>query len=70
MSESERVGPIPPYGVAIHDAISSGDLGTMKDAAAQAHAYLSHVDEVKAALSKLETEITAYSAKGSPLAKK
>ena len=62
MSDSERVGPIPPYGVAIHDAISGGDLSVMKTVAEQAR---SHVDEVMAALAKLEAEITRCSGKDS-----
>jgi hypothetical protein len=46
--------PIPPYGVAIHQAISDGDLENMRTVAADAEA---HVSEVTEALSKLRQEI-------------
>jgi len=57
MSESNRAGPIPPYGVAIHEAIRSGDVGAMKKVAEEAKAYITHAKEVEAALEKLTAEI-------------
>ena len=47
-------GPLPPYGVAIQDAIASGDVATMKRAE---EAAVAHVDEVQRALGALRGEL-------------
>jgi len=46
--------PIPPYGVAIHEAIATGDVSRMKQAAQDAE---NHIAEVRAALDKLYAEM-------------
>ncbi len=46
-----RPGAIPPYGVAIRDAIARGDANEMKNVAAAARKYLS---DVQSALDKLD----------------
>jgi uncharacterized protein DUF1843 len=48
---------IPPYGVAIHQAISAGDLRAMREVQARAEEYLRNADEVKPALESLRAEI-------------
>lgn len=50
-------GPIKPYGVAIQQAVASGDLEQMKAAAARAEEWLSEVGDVSAALEHLRIEI-------------
>lgn len=47
-------GVVPPYGVAIQEAIASGDVATMRRAEAAA---TSHLDEVQRALAALRGEI-------------
>jgi len=49
--------PIPPYGVAIHDAIASGDVGQMQKTAADAETYLKEYGEIGDGLKKLNAEI-------------
>jgi peptidase E len=49
---------LPPYGVAIHQAVASGDLAQMKAAAQQAEAYLQEWGNVPAALESLKLEIS------------
>lgn len=49
--------PIPPYGVAIQQAIVSGDLSKMKETAQQAEEHLKNVGDVSAALQVLKVEI-------------
>ena len=60
-SEMARIdngpNPVPPYGVAIHEAISSGDLNRMKAVAAEAEAWLKQRGNVSAALQALKNEI-------------
>lgn len=46
-----RPGALPPYGVAIRDAIARGDAQEMKAVSASARKYLS---DVQAALDKLD----------------
>jgi hypothetical protein len=58
-AEIERLGGrpaviVPLYGVPIHDAIASGDVGKMKEMAQQAEAYLKQADEVRSALADLQ----------------
>jgi Domain of unknown function (DUF1843) len=48
---------IPPYGVAIHDAIASGDADQMKKVAADAESYLKEYGEIGDGLKKLHAEI-------------
>ena len=45
------------YGVAIHDAIASGDLNRMKAVAAETQAWLKQRGNVSAALQALKNEI-------------
>ena len=47
-------GRLPPYGIAIRQAIARGDLAEMKKVAAQAR---KHISEVTAALAALEKKI-------------
>lgn len=49
--------PVPPYGVAIRDAIASGDTGKMHDAAADADRYLRELGDVASALKDLHAAI-------------
>lgn len=49
---------VPPYGVAIHDAIASGDVGQMKSVAADAEKYLMEYGEIGDGLRKLKSEIS------------
>jgi hypothetical protein len=49
---------LPPYGVAIHEAVASGDLARMKAAAQLAEAYLQEWGNVPAALEGLKIEIS------------
>jgi hypothetical protein len=48
---------IPPYGVAIHEAVVSGDLQKMKAAEAAAALYLKEHGNISAALESLRMEI-------------
>jgi len=48
---------ITPYGVAIHDAIASGDVGQMQKTAADAESYLKEYGEIGDSLKKLKAEI-------------
>jgi len=47
-------GPLPPYGIAIRQAIKRGNLAEMKKLAAQAR---KHISDVTAALAALEKKI-------------
>jgi hypothetical protein len=49
-SAAARTGALPPYGVAIRDAIARGDQAEMRRVAASARKHLS---DVQAALDKL-----------------
>ena len=44
MNQESRQAVIPPYGVAIHDAIIDGDLRTMKALLSRAEAVLDEQD--------------------------
>ena len=48
---------VPPYGVAIHQAIASGDLGRMKALVAETEDYLRQTGDVRVALDQLRLEI-------------
>lgn len=50
-SGASKAGALPPYGSAIRDALTRGDAGEMKQAAASARKYLR---EVTAAADKLD----------------
>jgi hypothetical protein len=49
-----RIGPVPPYGDPIREAIAGGDLRNMKAVAARAR---KHLAEVEGALKKLDGAI-------------
>jgi hypothetical protein len=49
--------PVPPYGVAIHDAIASGDVAQMNKVASDAESYLKEYGEIGDGLKKLRAEI-------------
>lgn len=49
---------IPPYGVAIQQAVASGDLAKMREAAQQAEAYVKEWGDVSSALEVLKLEIS------------
>jgi hypothetical protein len=55
--------PVPPYGVAIHEAIASGDPATMRRAETSA---VNHLSDVQQALGALRGEL-ARSAGGGPV---
>lgn len=44
---------IPPYGVAIHEAIASGDRARMEQVANEAEEWLRQAEQVRAALAEL-----------------
>jgi hypothetical protein len=48
---------VPPYGVAIHNAIARGDLAEMKRVADEAEKYLRETGDLRSALSQLKIEI-------------
>jgi len=58
MAKTRKGGPIPPYGVAIQEAIKSGDAAVMAKVAIQAQEYLAHADQVKLELDKLKGRLT------------
>jgi hypothetical protein len=49
--------PVPPYGVAIHNAIARGDLAQMKRVAEEAEKYLRETGDIRSALTQLKIEI-------------
>jgi len=49
--------PVPPYGIAIQQAVASGDLKQMKQTAAAAEQHLKDHGDVRAALAVLKIEI-------------
>jgi hypothetical protein len=48
---------IKPYGVAVTDAIASGDLARLKEAEAAAEAHLQEYGDIPALLAVLKVEI-------------
>lgn len=48
---------VKPYGVAIQQAIATGDLGRMREAKAQAEQWLADQDGLRTALQALQAEI-------------
>ena len=53
---------VPPYGVAIHQAIATGDLARMREMAKQAQHWLAEHGDISAALETLKTEIARLEA--------
>ena len=49
--------PVPPYGVAIQDAIASGDVDKMRQVAADAESYLREYGEIGDGLKKLRAAL-------------
>jgi hypothetical protein len=49
--------PMPPYGVAIHQAIASGDLDRMRALVAETEDYLRQTGDVRVALDQLRLEL-------------
>ncbi len=49
--------PVPPYGVAIHNAIARGDLAEMKQVVEEAEKYLQETGDLRSALTQLKIEI-------------
>ena len=56
------MNPVPPYGIAIQQAVASGDLAQMKKAAADAEKHLHDHGDVRAALEALKLEIAKLEA--------
>jgi hypothetical protein len=54
------VGPVPPYGPPIQEAIAKGDLAKMKQVAADAEQHLQQAGDVRAALEYLKIEIARH----------
>ncbi len=54
---------VKPYGVAIQQAVASGNLAQMKAAAAAAEAYLNQHGKITAALEVLKLEIAKLEAR-------
>lgn len=50
-------GPVPPYGVAIQEAVASGDVSRMKQVAQQAEEFVAKWGNIPAALEALKLEI-------------
>lgn len=51
-------GPVPPYGVAIQEAVASGDLAKMREVAQQAEQYVREWGNISAAFEVLKLEIS------------
>lgn len=49
--------PVPPYGVAIQEAIASGDVERMRQVAQEAEAWLKQAEEIRPALEALRAEL-------------
>jgi hypothetical protein len=56
---------VPPYGVAIHQAISSGDVERMRALVTETEDYLRKAGDVSAALEMLKLEIARAEARRS-----
>jgi len=54
---------VPPYGVAIHQAIASGNLDQMKRVAKEAETHLAEHGDAWTALEVLKAEIARHEAK-------
>lgn len=53
-AKKSAAGIVPPYGVAIREALQRGDPAEMARVAKQARDYVAHAEEVKAELVKLD----------------
>jgi hypothetical protein len=57
-----QVHPVPPYGVAIHEAIATGDLARMREMAEHAQKWIAEHGDLSAALETLKAEIARHAA--------
>ncbi|WP_439893434.1 DUF1843 domain-containing protein (plasmid) [Ralstonia sp. 25C] len=57
MSQESRQAVVPPYGVAIHEAIADGDLKRMRALLSQAEAVVREQGDLHTALELLKREI-------------
>ena len=57
------MAPVPPYGVAIQQAIAASDLAQMKRVAREAEEHLKETGNVAAALEVLKIEIAKLEAR-------
>ncbi len=55
---------IKPYGVAVTDAIASGDLARLKEAEAAAEAHLAEYGDIPTLLALLKVEIAKLEGRG------
>lgn len=55
---------MPPYGTAMHEAIASGELNTMKATARRAEEHLAEFGDVAAALEVLKAAIAKLERRG------
>lgn len=53
-----KSGPIPLYGVVIHEAIVAGDVGRMQEVLAAAESQLAEAGDVRSALSALHAALS------------
>jgi len=53
---------VPPYGVAIHQAIATGDLARMREMAQHAQNWIAEHGDLSAALETLKAEIARHEA--------
>lgn len=56
---------VPPYGVAIHQAIAAGDLDRMRALVTETEDYLRKAGDVSAALELLKVEVARAEARRS-----
>jgi len=61
---AEKGAAVPPYGAAIHNAITRGNLAEMKRIADQADAYLKEWGDIHKALADLRHEIAKAEKRG------
>jgi len=60
-----QIHPVPPYGVAIHEAIATQDLARMREMARRAQEWLAERGDLRASLETLKAEIGRREAAGS-----
>ena len=53
-----KAGPIPLYGVVIHEAIAAGDVERMKEVLVEAEVQLAEFGDVRAALTALRAALS------------
>lgn len=56
--QGDGSGPIPLYGVIIHEAVASGDVERMKKVLGEAETQLAEAGDVRAALTALRAELS------------